>query len=263
MSSPTVPPLPDLLEAVRDVARRAGDLAVGAMAEAEGELKEDLTFVTVVDRQVEQFLYRELTDLAPGLGFLGEEYGRRGEASERFWIVDPIDGTNNLIYGLPSWGISIGLAEGGDSVLGVYHLPITRETFSAYRGGGAFLNGDRIRPREATPLHHQDCVGITSVAARRLDLRPVVGYLRLLGSIGSEVVYTARGALYGCISLGDKLVDMGAVDCIAREAGCEFIYLSGRPFRLGEWIDAPPPDEPLLIGPDWAIQELREKLKDR
>ena len=263
MSLSTVPPLPDLLEAVKDIARRAGDLAVGAMAQVEGELKEDLTFVTVVDRQVEQFLYRELTALAPGLGFLGEEYGRRGEASERFWIVDPIDGTNNLIYGLPSWGISVGLVEGGDSVLGVYYLPITREMFYAHREGGAFLNGSRIRPREETPLHHQDCIGITSIGARRLDLRPVVGYLRLLGSIGSEVVYTARGALYGCISMGDKLVDMGAVDCIAREAGCQLVYLSGRPFRLQDWIEGPPPAEPMLIGPEWAVRELREKLKER
>jgi hypothetical protein len=53
---------------------------------------------------------------------------------------------------------------------------------------------------------------------------------------------------------------MGAAACIAREAGCEMTYLSGDAFRLGDWMEAPPRPEPLFIGPDWAVRELRERL---
>jgi fructose-1,6-bisphosphatase/inositol monophosphatase family enzyme len=122
------------------------------------------------------------------------------------------------------------------------------------------MNGTRIQARQQTPLHAHDCLGITSEGARGLDLNKALGYLRLLGSIATEVVYAAQGRLYACISLGDKLVDMGAAACIAREAGCEMNYLSGDAFRLGDWMEAPPRPEPLFIGPDWAVRELRERL---
>jgi myo-inositol-1(or 4)-monophosphatase len=258
----TLPPLPELLEAVREITRRAGDLALGALAQIEGELKEDMTFVTAADRQTEQFLRRELREIAPHVGFWGEEFGRHGH-EDLTWIVDPIDGTNNLVYGVPIWGVSVGLAHRGESILGVFHLPLIRETFYAYQGGGAYLNGAKISVRKRTPHHHQDCLGITSYSARRLDFSDVTGYLRVLGSITTEVVYAACGRFYACVSYGDKLVDLGAAVCIAREAGCELTYLSGQPFHLKEWMEKPPPDEPMLIGPAWAIDEIRDTLVAR
>lgn len=255
-----LPPLPELLEPVREIARRAGEIAVGKLAQVEEEVKEDKTLVTAIDRELEQFLIRELEPLAPGVGFLGEEYGRSG-SQDCMWILDPIDGTNNLVYGIPQWGISIGLAVEGEAVLGVFHMPLTSETFYATAGGGAFINGERLQPRTAEAKHQQHCLGVTSEVVREYDLSPVRGYFRLLGTIAGEIVYTARGSLYACISRGDKVVDLGAAVCIAKEAGCTLEYLSQRPFRLQEWIDGRIPEEPLLIGPEWALRDLQRILK--
>jgi myo-inositol-1(or 4)-monophosphatase len=254
-----LPPLSELTASVVEIVRRAGDLALSVIGDVTGELKDDLTFVTEADKKVERFLQSELLALTPGIGFWGEEYGQHGD-QELTWIVDPIDGTNNFLFGIPLWGISAGLAENGESILGVFHLPIPNETFHAYRGGGAFMNGSPIRPRELKNERHQECLGVTSHSARSYDFSRTVGNLRLLGSIATEVVYAARGSLYACISMGDKLVDLGAAECIAREAGCEMTYLSGDPFRLGDWMKGPSRDEALLIGPSWAVQELRERI---
>jgi myo-inositol-1(or 4)-monophosphatase len=256
----SLPPLFDLLESVREITRRAGEIAVGKLAQVEGEIKEDKTYVTAIDRQLEQFLRRELEGLAPEVGFLGEEYGRSGN-QDCLWIIDPIDGTNNLVYGIPQWGISVGLAVEGESVLGVFHMPLTRETFYAVSGGGAYVNGERLQPSAEHVAHQQHCLGVTTEVVREYNLTPVSGYFRLLGTIAGEIVYAARGSLYACISRGDKVVDLGAAVCIAKEAGCTLEYLSRRPFLLQEWIDGNIPDEPLLIGPEWAVRELQDILK--
>jgi myo-inositol-1(or 4)-monophosphatase len=245
---------------VREIARRAGEIAVGKLAQVEGEIKEDHTFVTAIDRQVEQFLRRELEALAPEVGFLGEEYGRSGNP-DCFWILDPIDGTNNLVYRIPLWGISVGLAVEGESVLGVFQMPLTGETFYAHSGGGASVNGERLQPLPRRLEHGQHCLGVTTEVVREYNLTPVSGYFRLLGTIAGEIVYAAKGSLYACISRGDKVVDLGAAVCIAKEAGCTLEYLSRRPFRLQEWIDGDIPDEPLIIGPEWAVRELQDGLK--
>lgn len=257
---PFLPPLSELLEAVREIARRAGEIAVGKLAQVEEEIKEDKTLVTAIDRQLELFLRKELEPLAPEVGFLGEEFGRSGNP-DCMWILDPIDGTNNLVYEIPLWGISIGLAVNGESVLGVFHMPLTGETFTAIAGGGAFINGERMQPREAHAAHSQHCLGVTSEVVREYNLTPIPGYFRLLGTIAGEIAYAARGSLYACISRGDKVVDLGAVVCIAKEAGCVLEYLSGAPFRLQAWIDGEIPQEPLVIGPAWAVHDLQANLK--
>jgi myo-inositol-1(or 4)-monophosphatase len=256
---PHLPPLHDLLDAATKIAHRAGEIALGKLAEVEEEVKEDKTLVTAIDRQLEQFLRRELEPLAPEVGFLGEEFGRSG-SEECIWILDPIDGTNNLVYGIPQWGISIGLAVEGESVLGVFHMPLTHETFTAVAGGGAFINGERMRARAATAVHQQQCLGVTSEVVREYNLTPIPGFFRLLGTIAGEIAYAARGSLYACISRGDKVVDLGAAVCIAKEAGCLLEYLSGEPFRLQAWIDGDIPQEPLLIGPEWAVRDLQASL---
>ncbi len=262
MTHLTLPPLPELLHAVREITERAGDLAVGLMAQAIGEVKADSTLVTEVDRQVEQFLRRELSALAPDIGFLGEEYGHTGD-TENLWIVDPIDGTNNLVYRVPMWGVSVGLALGGQPALGVFHLPLVHETFTAARGHGAFLNGAPLIPRDAPTTHRQELIGITTDVARDWDLTGVYGFFRLFGSIAAEVAYVAKGSLNACVSLGDKVVDLGAVIPITLEAGCEWRYLSGDAFDFAEWLAHGPRPEPLLVGPTWAVEELRATLRKR
>ena len=104
-----------------------------------------IDLVTEVDRASERLIHATLHRVFPTFGFLGEEQGERARRSAFRWIVDPLDGTNNFVHGLPLFGVSIGLEHEGRIVLGVIYDPMRRELFTATRGGGARLNGTRIR----------------------------------------------------------------------------------------------------------------------
>ena len=103
-----------------------------------------IDLVTELDRASEQLIYTQLHRAFPSVGFLGEECGARHTGRSSRWIVDPLDGTNNFVHGLPLFGVSIGLELDGQIVMGVIYDPIRRELFLAMKRRGAFLNGKRI-----------------------------------------------------------------------------------------------------------------------
>jgi myo-inositol-1(or 4)-monophosphatase len=99
--------------------REAGELAAGyfaGRATLTGETKGPQDFVSIADREVEALIRARLAEAFPGDGFLGEESG--GAAGERCWVVDPIDGTNNFLRGIPLWGVSVAYAIAGEPVIG-------------------------------------------------------------------------------------------------------------------------------------------------
>lgn len=104
--------------------------------------------VTDADIAVQSFLYRELTSILPGSGFLGEEENMDDTGHSFVWIVDPIDGTANFSRRIPECAISVALCHEGDIILGVVYNPYHDWLFSAVKGGGAFMND--------TPLHVSD-----------------------------------------------------------------------------------------------------------
>ena len=113
-----------------------------------------IDLVTELDRASERLIHTALRRAFPAFGFLGEERGERFERSPYRWIVDPLDGTNNFVHGLPIFGVSSGLEHRGGIVVGVIYDPIRRELFAATKGGGAFMNGKRIHVSRTKRLSH-------------------------------------------------------------------------------------------------------------
>src|SRR4029450_11801245 len=95
------------VEFVRDLAERAGTLALAATQSMTREFKADQSLVTNIDRAVAEMVRKELLARFPADAAYGEELGGDPRASERLWIIDPVDGTTNLVFGLPVWGVSI------------------------------------------------------------------------------------------------------------------------------------------------------------
>jgi myo-inositol-1(or 4)-monophosphatase len=123
------------------VIRDAGALAAKYFARRTAltrETKGPQDFVSIADREVEALIRAGLAEAFPSDGFVGEESG--GAASERCWVVDPIDGTNNFLRGLPLWGVSIAYAIAGEPVIGLIYLPCVDRLYSAVRGRGATCN---------------------------------------------------------------------------------------------------------------------------
>jgi len=156
-------------EVMVEAARAAGQVALGYFDRGVTvHWKEDQSPVTVADRNAEQALRQRLSAAFPNDGFLGEEFGASPGSTGYRWIIDPIDGTRDFVRGNRAWAVLIGLEEAGDVVAGAAYLPAMNEMFTAARGTGAFLNGERIRASAVSdPAQAVLCVnGFTNILQR-------------------------------------------------------------------------------------------------
>ena len=139
--------------------RRAPRREYAAKAGARTTKSSETDLATEADRATERVVRDALLDARPGDGFLGEESvsewtdDPRGDADDRVvWVVDPIDGTTNYVYGQPDWGISVAATRGGRSLVGVVITPRLDLEYVATLGGGATRNGERLGVAESPPL---------------------------------------------------------------------------------------------------------------
>ena len=203
--------------------------------------------MTDLDHDLERMIRARLGARFPDDLLTGEEYATAGGSGPRQWSIDPIDGTGNLVHGLPLWSISIGLLDAGEPVLGVIAVPPLRELFWATRGGGAWCDGDRLRVRDADTFHSQDNVCVGTNALRALDPRTLPGKLRDLGSACCEMAFVACGRLQACTFLGEALHDVAAGTVLAAEAGCGFATIDGQYLTPAEMVARTPVARPTFI----------------
>ncbi|PPE05684.1 inositol monophosphatase family protein [Holospora curviuscula] len=185
-------------------------------------------FLSSTERRVEQSLYKGLRESYPGYGFLMEEGGYiPGDTLDApFWIIDPLDGSNNFSKGIPYFTISVALYERQDFVMGVIYDPIRDEVFWAQKGVGAFLDQYKLRlahkrPRNYIamalpgPRHTSDqCTHILSLFQRFPQ-----AVFRSFGSTSLHLAYVAAGRLDGSVEYATRVWDSAAGIIIIREAG--------------------------------------------
>lgn len=210
------------------------DMAVGAV-----QAKGDRDMVSEIDFAVEERVRTFLQKETPEIGFLGEESGGAGAGGALTWALDPVDGTANLVNGIPLCGVSLGLIADNRSVLGVIDLPFLGQRFRAAEGHGAYCADDRIRPRGTTALN-EAIVAIGDYAvgerarernARRLALTARLAEsvlrVRMFGSAAVDLAWVASGKVDCSIALSNHPWDMAAGVAIAREAGAVVMDLDG------------------------------------
>jgi len=222
------------IEACRDVARRAGELALAHAARGvRADYKSDDSPVTAADRECERLIVGELAARFPGDGFLGEEGAQEAGHSGRRWIVDPIDGTRDFVRGLPTWSNLIGLEVDGEVVLGSCNLPAQGELYWAVRGGGAFLGE---RPIRVSAIDRRDQAVLCLTAFNNLKRSPLAatmldyisGYwaVRSMGGC-QDAVLVPSGRAEAWIELAGKPWDLAPFKVIAEEAGARFFNFDG------------------------------------
>ena len=205
----------------------AGQLAARHFAHREDltrETKGPQDFVSIADREVESLIRTRLTEAFPADGFLGEESG--GETVERCWIVDPIDGTNNFLRGLPLWGVSIAYVITGEPVIGLIHLPCVGRLYSAVRAGGAWCDGVPLYASRVGDLAQATiAVGISRRTSPDLSL-PVIemalrngSALRCMGACVIALAMVAEGSVDAYYEAHVQAWDCLAGILIVREAG--------------------------------------------
>jgi myo-inositol-1(or 4)-monophosphatase len=228
------------LELAERAARAAGGLLLSYYGQApEGlESKTSVTDpVSDADREAERTIRELLLGERPDDGILGEEGSQSSSASGRTWIVDPLDGTVNFLYGLRTWAVSIALEDAQGLAVGVVYDPADRECFSAVRGAGASLNGDAIRVNGCHTLPRAlVATGFSYVAEERakqarllLDLLPRIRDVRRAGGAALDLAYVAAGRVDAYYERGVKRWDVAAGRLLVTEAGGSLADLDGEP----------------------------------
>lgn len=225
----TAPDLDALLTLAVDLARQAGQLALSMHSGLGGhDTKSTPTdVVTEADHACEALLADGIRAARPGDGVLGEEGASSDGTTGVRWVVDPIDGTVNYLYGLPQWCVSIGIEVDGVTQVGVVFDAAKQELWTAVRGGGALLNGARLRCSQASDLAQSMVATGFSYDARRraaqgrnlATLLPVVRDVRRLGSGALDLCAVAAGRVDAYYEQGLNPWDMSAGLLIATEAG--------------------------------------------
>ncbi len=195
--------------------------------------------VTAYDRRAEEAIVRILTAEHPNDGILSEESAESKGTSGSRWIIDPLDGTNNFLAGIPHFAVSVALAVGNDVVLGCVYDPIRRETFTAVRGEGARLDGRPIRVSGRDGLGGAVLgVGLSHHPRRRAEmieqLAPFLsraGALRTLGSAALDLAYVAAGRFDAVWYLSLDDWDVAGGGLLVEEAGGRLTDLLGATCR--------------------------------
>lgn len=232
----------DLAALAVDIAQEAGELARSRRQEgvAIAATKSALAdIVTEADREVEQLIRSRLAAERPDDGFLGEESGAEGGSGDVTWVVDPIDGTVNYAYGIPTYAVSIAAVIGDpipgewEAVAAAVFAPAFGETFHASRDGGAWLDGRRLSvSAEVSPAGGLLATGFgydpathAGDLARVARVMPLARDIRRGGSAALDFAWVAAARLDGYFERGLAPWDHAAGALLVTEAGGSYTFV--------------------------------------
>ncbi|GIH76581.1 inositol monophosphatase family protein [Planobispora longispora] len=238
------------LELAERIAREAGEMLLAkrpARPEVLATKSSPTDVVTALDRAAEELIRTRIKEARPDDAILGEEGGATGDGRVR-WIVDPIDGTVNFLYGLPEWSVSIAVEVDGEVVAGVVDVVPRGEVFTAAKGEGAWLAGERLRCNTGVPLDQALIAtgfgydpGRRAVQAEVLaHVVPRVRDIRRGGSAASDLCAVAAGRVDGYYERGPQYWDYAAGGLVAAESGARVGGMHGKPYNPGLTLCAAP-----------------------
>ncbi len=205
--------------------------------------------VTEFDRLAEDHIVSELARLRPGDGILAEEGATSASTTGTTWVIDPIDGTTNFVYGLPTWSTSVAAVVDGITIAGAVYAPALGEMYSAASGSGAQLNGHLIgqttspRPLDtaivATGFTYRRELRVAQAALVGL-LLGAVGDIRRLGSAALDLCMVAAGRVDAYVEEHLNPWDVAAGLLIATEAGAQVSDFSGGPANPSQLLVSAP-----------------------
>lgn len=205
---------------------------------------EGWNLVSRADVESERAIVAVIREAFPEHEILGEEEAAADLSAEHVWIVDPLDGTNNFAHGIPHFAVSIGYRHAGEPTVGVILNPITGDTYTATRGGGAFANGERASVSQATSLD-EVFVGVgfyydrgammqsTLDAIRDLFHEKIHG-IRRFGTASLDLVHVGLGRFGAYFEYTLSPWDFAAGELFVTEAGGRITTARGEPLPLAK-----------------------------
>jgi myo-inositol-1(or 4)-monophosphatase len=255
--APSSPAGPELVEIAVEAATAAGGLLLDRFRQPRRQVQakgSPTDLVSDADRAAEALIRERLGARRPHDAVLGEETGDAPGASGLRWLVDPLDGTVNYLFGIPQWSVSVACEDARGAIAGVVHDPLRDETFSASREGPPMLNGQAI---EASTCRDLSLAMVATGFAYDADVRVRQGAvatrvlgrardLRRLGSAALDLAWTACGRFDAYFERDLKLWDRAAGALLCRQAG----------LALRELAPAAGLPAGLLVAPEALVDEL-------
>ena len=232
------PNLASLRVLAEQVARNAGQAIRKAKDESlQVDSAEQHDIKLELDRRIQEQIRREIIAAYPDHGFLGEEGGAAANPGQHEWVVDPIDGTVNLFYGIPHYAVSVACRLDGRSLAGAIYDPNRDEMFSTHAGGGSTCNGKKIQVAKRLLLEEAVvALGFSKGKAtidKCLELYQFYGgrvrKMRAMGSAALDLAYVAAGRLDAYIEQGVSIWDVAAGSLLVEEAGGQVRITAGDP----------------------------------
>jgi myo-inositol-1(or 4)-monophosphatase len=248
----------ELVSLAEEVARAAGALLMQRPDSFTfTEKSSAVDFATQMDQQAESLIVKSLLAARPDDGIIAEEGAAQPSKSGITWVIDPLDGTVNYLYGLPGWNISIAAKNQEGVIAGVVFAPTINSLWKATKGGGAYLNNKAIKCNDPVNLNlaliatgfSYDLELRKEQGARIQKLIPQIRDLRRNGAAAVDLCYVAMGAVDAYFESSLKEWDFAAGGLIATEAGA---LISG---RTG---GAPDGDMVVCAGPSLHAQLLAQ-----
>lgn len=231
----------EFLSVAVEAARRGGEVLASWSKRFTVKEKSKSNLVTEADHESQRVIFEIVRGRFPEHGFLGEEEQEIVETDSPYcWIVDPLDGTSNYVHGFPYYAVSIGLTHEGEPIAGVIFDPNRDEMFTATKGGGSFLNGERIASSTTAEMEHTMAVASLPIAAKPDDIA-IARFLYVLqkvqtvqrtGSAALNLAYVASGRIDVFWSSSLKPWDMAAGALIVAEAGGKVSNAAGERLDL-------------------------------
>lgn len=198
-------------------------------------------YVTQVDTNIQKFLSEELQKMSPDIQLLGEEEGLHEMSGDTYWILDPIDGTTNLIHDYQHSTVSLGLYQKGEIVLGIVYDPFRDDVYHAEKGKGSFLNGAPIHVSSAGTLGDTIIAIGTAPYDKSLAKENFPRFQRIFercqdirrtGSAALDLAYVACGRTGGFFEAKLQPWDFAAGMLLVTEAGGAITDFAGEPLDL-------------------------------
>lgn len=248
----------ELLAVAIDAARAAGDELAGRFGRRQNSVRAKSSptdLVSEADESAEAAIRAVLGARRPEDAILGEEGGETGAGGALRWVIDPLDGTINFLFGVPQWAVSVACEDADGGLVGVVLDPNRGECFTATRSGPTLLGGEPVSASGADDLSHAlAATGFgyeASVRARQAQVLtrvlPRVRDIRRAGAAALDLAWLACGRYDLYWERGVKAWDIAAGSLLARRAGLVVD-------RLAAGEDGPPG---VIAGPERLVGELR------
>ena len=249
---------------IQSIAESAGQVAMKYYRHVKPSWKKNRTYVTEADLAVQDYLLQALDKYFPDDGIIGEEndFCKKPGSGNRYWIIDPIDGTAAFTAGYPVWGIAMGLIDTGRPIGGCFFMPATGDLFITTPDGQVLRNGEFTRIKKPESLHRESVLLVISRFHRDFTLdSQYPGKVRCLGSAIAHLCYAATGSADAALAgPAGYLWDIAAALPMLTLNGGNWVYLNGEKLDIQELLTGKPMSYPMLGGHPEAIAAYQKIL---